>query len=692
MITNSVVKGSPPFVGARPFDIGDDRIFFGRDREIEELSALWRGRRLTLLHGAAGVGKTSLVCAGLMPKLRAEGGRVLPLGHVWRRNVFPTAAFPEQNAFTLALLSSWSPDEPPARVAGLSVLTFLRRHSSKDRFGLPVRTFAAIDQADLLFRGPASGERQRRRFLDQLVEALDEEPDLHLLLVAREEHPEELRALRARMKDGTGTAYALRVFDRSAAVEAVRRPLAARGHEIDAETAGSLVDELRTIRTPRSMTPRRIPAVAPALLQLVCERLWAPLTEEPGLFAERLAANVDQVIADFCGEALATVAAECGVAPARLAAWFRDAFAGPDGTGVTVERARAEMPESVLRAVEDLHLVRLGRRAGTRLYELHHPRMIEPLRSSRDLPGRARSPDASERLRAAERALCEGSTELARYHAEAVIRACAGKDLRLQAEAERLLGNITYEQGRADVAAEHYRESARLFEVLQDARPVGMLLAALGRLLMGHSAAESVRELRTAANRLPNDLVIQTALAQALWQAGQTRGALAMLDAVLTRDGDTLEALRARGEILADLGKAEPALRDLRRVDHQDRPSTRAARMLAEISCRLGGGPQTAAPALRPDGARGTTGDRGGSSVSAAASREDGHDLAAVVEEAAESGPVLLRVARAHMLRGEAEDAAELASRAVTAGCPPLPPHMRDEAYRLRTAGVPDGG
>ena len=78
--------------------------------------------------------------------------------------------------------------------------------------------------------------------------------------------------------------------------------------------------------------------------------------------------------------------------------------------------------------------------------------------------------------------------------------------------------------------------------------------------------------------------------------------------------------------------------------------------------------------------------------MSAAASREDGHDLAAVVEEAAESGPVLLRVARAHMLRGEAEDAAELASRAVTAGCPPLPPHMRDEAYRLRTAGVPDGG
>ncbi|XVQ10700.1 tetratricopeptide repeat protein [Spirillospora sp. CA-255316] len=719
MLTDSVAEGSPPYVGTRPFGIGDDRIFFGRDREIEELSELWQKRRLTVLHGGAGVGKTSLVCAGVVPRLRAQGMHVLPLGQIWRRNVFPAAAFPEQNLFTLALLSSWYPDESPVRVAGLSVLNSLRRHGSKDRFGAPVRTFAVIDQAELLFRRPMPHEGQRRRFLDQLEEALTAEPNLRLLLAGRDEYLDDLLAFGERLGEGACTDYPLHAFDRDAAVQAVHRPLTGTGKEPGREVAESLVDELRTVRTPWSASDRRIPTVAPALLQLVCARLWAgpalPTAFDTGTLPERLASDVDEVLGEFCGQALATVATDRNVSLGKLVSWFRTTFADRgSGGGVTEDRLDAGLPAAVLRALEDEHLVRASVRAGVRTYELHHPRMIEPVQPLDERSGPVRRPEPPERLRAAERALCVGDLSQAWYGAEAVIRACGADGLRLRAEAEHLLGNIARERGLADLAVEHYRSAVSIFEVLQDGRAVGLLLAALGRLLMDGSAADAVRELRTAASRLPNDLVVQIALAQALWGAGQPTAALAVLDTVLAREGDTPEALRARGEMLIDLGQIDPGWRDLRRIDHLDRPSTRAAWILAETERSRAGAAAGSVRAPRSGVARGDP--EGGAAANQRAEADDHAaprdrteapeppeaaeavgendgigvrewlDPAEILGEAAESGPVLLRIARVRGLLGQ-EDAAVFAAQAMKAGHPPLPAHLRDRARLLRDAG-----
>jgi hypothetical protein len=56
-----------------------------------------------------------------------------------------------------------------------------------------------------------------------------------------------------------------------------------------------------------------------------------------------------------------------------------------------------------------------------------------------------------------------------------------------------------------------------------------------------------------------------------------------------------------------------------------------------------------------------------------------------LVEDAADSGPVLLRVARVLRLDGDLDSAAGLAERAVKARRPPLPAHLRKEAERLMT-------
>lgn len=64
-------RGSP-FRAAAPFDVGDERVFTGRETETRELVACLDaqpGPGLFLLTGASGVGKTSLIRAGLLPHL-----------------------------------------------------------------------------------------------------------------------------------------------------------------------------------------------------------------------------------------------------------------------------------------------------------------------------------------------------------------------------------------------------------------------------------------------------------------------------------------------------------------------------------------------------------------------------------------------------------------------------------------------
>ena len=77
----------PPFKGRGSFDEDDAPIFFGRKRPIAEALARLManhaaGHAFLLIHGAAGCGKSSLLRAGLAPRLSAEGG--LPEVGAWR--------------------------------------------------------------------------------------------------------------------------------------------------------------------------------------------------------------------------------------------------------------------------------------------------------------------------------------------------------------------------------------------------------------------------------------------------------------------------------------------------------------------------------------------------------------------------------------------------------------------------------
>jgi tetratricopeptide (TPR) repeat protein len=556
---------------------------------------------------------------------------------------FPFPALADHNPLTLALLTSWSPEDVPTRLAGLSVSEFVRRFVR----GEDGATYAAIDQLDDLMLGPRHGAppKWRQQFLAELTQAMADHPRLHLLLVTRSE---ALGLLTSSV--GGGARHAITGLTAKGAVEALTRPAQAAGRSLTEEAAYNLIDDLST---PGTGVPPAVDYVEPSLLQEVCRQLWEklpPTVTEISDWAIREYGDTDTALAVRCGQVIGEVAALHDISSKDLRAWLVNHFVTDSGTRGGIhegKRTTAGLPNAVPRLLLDRHLLTSQIDESVRYYRLLTRRLVEPLwKASVDRPA---APTVAEYLRAAERDLALGELDLAWTHGERALRAASS--LRERARVESLLGNVEHKRGKPGEALPHYRQAAELLQATGDTAAAAHQLAAVGRLLLAEGElTDALPELRVAVERAPNDLGLQTQLALALWQLGDGRGAVAILNWVLTIDGGHAEARRARGEILADLGDARSAMLDLDRMA-PGRPFTRAARGLALAEL----GDHTAAA----------------------------KEINGATADARRSGPVLLYAARALDLAGDKVSAREWAREAIDANDPPLSPAHKRLAQEL---------
>jgi tetratricopeptide (TPR) repeat protein len=176
-ITDEVARGfkwdpaRSPYPGIHSFDQDDAAIFFGRDAEIREVverleaRRIHGGKRLMLILGASGSGKSSLMKAGVLPQLARDPSRwiVLP---AFRPDRDPLATFAKCLAQKLDRPDAWR--EWRDRLAGGDAAAALRELAEDLRIGEAVAAtiLIPIDQFEEIFT--LADAQERKRFLDFL--------------------------------------------------------------------------------------------------------------------------------------------------------------------------------------------------------------------------------------------------------------------------------------------------------------------------------------------------------------------------------------------------------------------------------------------------------------------------------------------------------------------------------------------
>lgn len=145
-----------PYKALESYDLADNKLFFGRETAIDAMLARAPFAKFTVLHAESGAGKTSLIRAGLMPRLLAGG--FLPIYVAVRRRL------PHE-----AVKHVLMPDE--SVLMGASLHTYLK--GIAQTVGEKREIFLFFDQFETFFTDVFTDE-QRSAFVSQLAECLDD--------------------------------------------------------------------------------------------------------------------------------------------------------------------------------------------------------------------------------------------------------------------------------------------------------------------------------------------------------------------------------------------------------------------------------------------------------------------------------------------------------------------------------------
>ena len=571
-----------PFIGERAYRRADAHLFFGRTAPASETRSLWLSTRVVVVHGPEAVGKTSLLQAGVLPKVDAAD--VLPVGRIAASSVQdrrqPTADPVD------ALLRSWKGKGQPSP-PGMTIPDFLAEHRAK--LGSQGRTrllLAAIDQFEDLFAGSV-GASSQERLLAQLVAALDAIPSLHLLLVLRQDFLTILGGHK-QFSEVQPHYLSLRPFEAAGATEVLVKAFKVSGVSFASGAADQLVRDLRTITFidfagSESTVCRN--DISPLHLQIAGRSLWTSLSAKTDLITGdqlQVWGGVDAALIDFYNSAVKDVAAEYDTSEAYLRDWIRRTFVTELGTRDSAKESRITatgIPGTIASTLVTRRVLSTEYRESAMWYQLSHDRLAyAALVANQDWEkSHRRGPEVAGMLRTAgseqtlaEKAFRGGDLVAAERNAAAAAdKYQAAGDWRGIADARVLQAEIARAADDLVSAERYLRAALSIFLVLEDAYSAARVLSALAdlRFIVG-DYAEAADLNRQAVERMPGDITALAGLAYAQWRAGSPADAEATFDQVLRRDNDTAIALVGRGQIRADLGRYDKALDDLDRALH----------------------------------------------------------------------------------------------------------------------------
>jgi hypothetical protein len=494
-----------PWLGLSSYTEETRAYFHGRDEEAAELARRVQRKNLTVLFGQSGLGKTSLLRAGLVPRLRGEGFCPVYV----RVDYSPDSPSPSEQikqAIFRATTEAGHWTRPGTAIEGESLWEFLHHRGDllRDSGGRTLMPLLIFDQFEEIFTLAQADDRGRLRakhFLEDLADLVENRPpvaleqrldqdeaaaedfdfaraDYRILIALREDYLAHLESVKGIMPSITQNRMRLARMTGAQALSAVIQP---GGRLVSQEVAESIV---RFVAGGAELANAE---VEPSLLSLVCRELNTVriAQKRPEISADLLAGSRDTILTEFYERALADQ-------PEGVRRVIEDELLTESGyrESLAEERvikalAAAGAEPDALAKLVNRRLLRIEERLDMRRVELTHDVLCSIVASSRDLRHEREARDEAERQLAAQKER-EAATKRALVRARTIAAVCAV--LAVLAAASAVFGYVATERAkRADALAQQARADAEklvgflIEDFYEELEPTGRL-DTLGKL------------------------------------------------------------------------------------------------------------------------------------------------------------------------------------------------------------------
>lgn len=455
-----------PWLGLFSYTEETRAYFHGRDAEAAELARRVQRTILTVLFGQSGLGKTSLLRAGLVPRLRSEGYCPVYVRIDYAAGS-PAPSEQIKQAIFRATEAAGHWTRPGSALQGESLWEFLHHREDllRDKAGRPLIPLLIFDQFEEVFtlgQADDNGKLRAQQFLEDLADLVENRAprslearmekddsaaedfdfaraDYRVLIALREDYLAHLESLKGIMPSITQNRMRLARMNGAQALSAVVKP---GGQLVSQEVAEAIV---RFVAGGSELANAEI---EPSLLSLVCRELNTirQTQKRREISTDLLAGSRDTILSEFYERALADQ-------PEGVRRVIEDELLTESGyrESLAEERVRKALAEAgaapdTLATLVNRRLLRIEDRLDMRRVELTHDVLCSVVLASRNLRREREAREQAERELAAQRER-EAATHRALRRTRLVAGVCAA--LMLVAIAGALFGWYSLQRARA---------------------------------------------------------------------------------------------------------------------------------------------------------------------------------------------------------------------------------------------------